>query len=189
MSNMVEKMPVYCPQCNKKLLVPVSAAGKQGRCPACTATFLLEAPYAASVVDPHPQLQPLAAGDLQPIGNSSFGPPDEYSLAPPPSAPAGASPFGTAMGGKPQREAAFQVPNPYAPAPADAKPVKYGHGLGWEHRGWDAGMLGGLLMMVIALVWFFGGLWLGVLFYYPPILFIIGLVGFFRGLFTGNVSG
>ena len=38
-------------------------------------------------------------------------------------------------------------------------------------------------------VWLVGGLFFGILFYYAPILFIIGLVGFLRGLFTGNVAG
>jgi hypothetical protein len=50
-------------------------------------------------------------------------------------------------------------------------------------------MLGGLAMMAIALVWFFGGLAAGVIFFYPPILFVIGLVGLLRGLFTGNLAG
>jgi hypothetical protein len=49
--------------------------------------------------------------------------------------------------------------------------------------------LGGLAMMGIAVLWFFVGLACGVIFYYPPILFVIGLVGFFRGLFTGNIAG
>ncbi len=50
-------------------------------------------------------------------------------------------------------------------------------------------MTGGLAMMAISAVWFFGGLAFGIIFYYPPILFVIGLVGFFRGMFSGNVSG
>jgi hypothetical protein len=51
-------------------------------------------------------------------------------------------------------------------------------------------MLGGLLMMLIGGVWFVAGLVLiDRIFIYAPILFIIGLVGFVRGLFTGNVAG
>ena len=70
-----------------------------------------------------------------------------------------------------------------------AAAAKYAHGFGWEHRGWDAGAMGGLAMMGIAVVWFFGGLAFDVIFYYPVILFIIGVVGFIRGLFTGNLAG
>jgi hypothetical protein len=80
-------------------------------------------------------------------------------------------------------------PNPFISSAAPVDKGKYSHGFGWEHRGWDAGMKGGLTMMAIAAVWFFGGLAFGIIFYYPPILFIIGLVGFFRGMFTGSASG
>ncbi len=50
-------------------------------------------------------------------------------------------------------------------------------------------MVGGILMMVIAVVWFVVGYVAGWVFYYPPILFLIGLYAFFKGMFTGNVSG
>jgi len=48
----------------------------------------------------------------------------------------------------------------------------------------NAGVGGGILMMVIAIVWFVLGLIFGWIFYYPPILFIIGLVAFIKGLVT-----
>ncbi|MGO8750684.1 MAG: hypothetical protein ACLQNE_32440 [Thermoguttaceae bacterium] len=40
----------------------------------------------------------------------------------------------------------------------------------------------GLLAMVLAVVWFVAGWFCGYIFFYPPILFVIGLVTFFRGL-------
>lgn len=46
----------------------------------------------------------------------------------------------------------------------------------------NAGVGGGILMMVIAVVWFVLGLIFGWIFYYPPILFIIGLIAFIKGL-------
>jgi hypothetical protein len=46
----------------------------------------------------------------------------------------------------------------------------------------NAGIAGGLLMMLIAVVWFVGGLMFDIIFFYPPILFILGLVAFIRGL-------
>jgi hypothetical protein len=82
-----------------------------------------------------------------------------------------------------------EIPNPYSPSAAQTSGGKYQHGFGWEHRGWDSGMMGGLSMMAIAALWFFGGLAFGIIFYYPVILFVIGVVGFFRGMFSGNVSG
>jgi hypothetical protein len=44
-------------------------------------------------------------------------------------------------------------------------------------------------MIVIAVVWFVAGYAAGIFFYYPPILMLIGLYAFFKGLLTGNVSG
>lgn len=58
-----------------------------------------------------------------------------------------------------------------------------------ERAGIRMGMAGGLLMMGIAAVWFFLGLAFDYLFYYPPILFVIGLYAFFKGLVTGNLAG
>ena len=42
------------------------------------------------------------------------------------------------------------------------------------------------LMMVIAVVWFVGGLAADIIFFYPPVLFIVGLVAFFKGLAGGE---
>lgn len=61
------------------------------------------------------------------------------------------------------------------PRPAPQRPQRDSWGI-------NAGVGGGLLMMLIAVVWFVAGLFAGIIFYYPPILFIIGLVAFFRGL-------
>lgn len=58
-----------------------------------------------------------------------------------------------------------------------------------ERRGLDKGMLGGIAMMAIAVVWFGLGWAAGYIFFYPPILFVIGLFGLVKGLLTGNVAG
>ena len=58
-----------------------------------------------------------------------------------------------------------------------------------ERRGLRLGALGGIGMMLIAVIWFFGGYEAGYIFYYPPVLFIIGLVGLIKGLAEGNYSG
>jgi hypothetical protein len=55
-------------------------------------------------------------------------------------------------------------------------------------KGWfentNGGALGGVLMMLIAVVWFVAGLAAGRIFFYPPILLIIGFVAFCKGLFS-----
>jgi len=150
MSAAIEKMPVACPQCGRQLMVPVTAAGKQGRCPSCNTVFSLLAPVAAEAVpvqpveaEPNYHLQPLAA--------------EANPYAAPVSAP-GSGYY-------------------------DRQPPK-------EKSGWWGSMFGGVAMMVIAVVWFFGALLLADrIFFYPPILFIIGLITFCRGIFSGNVAG
>ena len=44
-------------------------------------------------------------------------------------------------------------------------------------------------MMAIAVIWFFAGYGAGYIFFYPPILFLIGLYAFIKGIVTGNLSG
>ena len=52
--------------------------------------------------------------------------------------------------------------------------------------GINAGVGGGILMMIVAVVWFVVGLMNDWIFYYPPILFVLGLVAFIKGLVKGN---
>jgi hypothetical protein len=49
--------------------------------------------------------------------------------------------------------------------------------------------MGGFAMMAIAAIWFFAGLYVGLIFYYPPILFVIGLYAVLKGILTGNLAG
>lgn len=59
----------------------------------------------------------------------------------------------------------------------------------YEKKGMKKGVLGGVAMIVIAIVWFVLGLAADRIFYYPPILLIIGIVGVVKGLAEGNYSG
>jgi len=58
-----------------------------------------------------------------------------------------------------------------------------------EKRGLDKGVAGGAVMMLIAVVWFALGWAAGYIFFYPPVLFVIGLFGLVKGVLTGNASG
>ena len=69
------------------------------------------------------------------------------------------------------------------------KAVQAGGFFGPEKKALQWGMAGGLLMMVIAGVWFFAGLAFDRIFFYPPVLFLIGLYGVLKGLVTGNIAG
>jgi hypothetical protein len=193
------KVPVSCPQCGKQLMVPTTAAGKQGRCPACTHVFVLPALLEEPESDELPQLAPLAPdpfGQHVPSSGYQLQPtaPQNYYAQ-----PSGyANPSQSVYGSPPAQQpfAPQQPVNPYmANAYAQAaekqqNPDKYNHAFGMEQRGMDAGMMGGLALMVLAAVWFGVALFcFDIIFFYPPILFVIGLVGFVRGLFTGNIAG
>jgi hypothetical protein len=56
-------------------------------------------------------------------------------------------------------------------------------------EGWfgslNAGVIGGVLMILIAVVWFIAGLAGGIIFFYPPILLVIGIISIAKGL-SGN---
>lgn len=58
-----------------------------------------------------------------------------------------------------------------------------------EKKGVQKGIVGGLVMILIAVVWFFVGLACGYIFFYPPILFVIGIYAFLKGIFTRNIAG
>ncbi|MFH1378376.1 MAG: hypothetical protein ABIH86_06460 [Planctomycetota bacterium] len=58
-----------------------------------------------------------------------------------------------------------------------------------EEKGIDMGLVGGILMMLGAVIWFVVGWMGGIIFFYPPILFIMGLYGALKGLLTGNIAG
>jgi hypothetical protein len=60
---------------------------------------------------------------------------------------------------------------------------------GPEKSGIQYGMAGGIVMMTIAVIWFGLGWMAGVIFYYPPILFLVGAFALLKGLVTGNVAG
>lgn len=47
----------------------------------------------------------------------------------------------------------------------------------------NGGVLSGIGMMAGAAIWFFAGLAAGYIFFYPPILFLIGFGTFLKGLF------
>jgi len=74
--------------------------------------------------------------------------------------------------------------------PETSKQKKKGGGIfDPEKKGIEKGVVGGLTMMGIAIIWFVAGYAAGYIFYYPPILFLIGVFALVKGLITGNISG
>ncbi|MHC4506568.1 MAG: hypothetical protein ACYTFI_25005 [Planctomycetota bacterium] len=62
--------------------------------------------------------------------------------------------------------------------------AKEGDAFAVEKRGISMGVIGGIVMMGIAAVWFFVGLASGVVFLYPPVLFVIGVFAVLKGFLT-----
>ncbi|MFN7292793.1 MAG: hypothetical protein ACK5YR_08020 [Pirellula sp.] len=46
----------------------------------------------------------------------------------------------------------------------------------------DGTVIGGVITMLVAVVWFFGGLAAGYIFFYPPVMFVLGLIAVIKGL-------
>lgn len=55
---------------------------------------------------------------------------------------------------------------------------------GLNKFGINNGIAAGTLMIIGALAWFFGGLSIGFIFYYPPILLILGIITLLKGIKT-----
>lgn len=101
--------------------------------------------------------------------------------------------------GRRDRESSIAAPEQPRPRPAPAQPPKRSRPrddsppqrtscIAFE-PGWfgstNSGVVGGVLMMVIAAVWFFVGRAADRIFIYPPILFCIGIISMVKG-FTGG---
>jgi hypothetical protein len=159
-------LTVICPGCQKRLRLPASAAGKNGQCPVCKTNFKVPGAQPEPVVV-KPQLE-------EP---SRFRDEDFYDLAPSPSPPSSSA---TATFPDLAKEPPLKLQYP--------KPEKY-DAFRHEKRGIERGVLGGLAMIAIAAIWFYVGWQCGRVFFYPPILFVIGVFAVIKGLVTGNFAG
>jgi hypothetical protein len=58
-----------------------------------------------------------------------------------------------------------------------------------ESKGIKMGVLGGVIMITISVFWFFAGLAADRIFFYPPILLVIGIYAVIKGVLGGNIAG
>jgi hypothetical protein len=66
------------------------------------------------------------------------------------------------------------------------KKVEKGGHFGMERGILNAGVLGGLAAMVGAVIWFVVGLLNDWIFFYPPVLFVLGMVAMIKGIMNKN---
>ena len=157
---------IVCTSCQRRLSVPGSAAGKKVKCPCGVATPVPNAGSAPPA--------PMSTNDpfAMPADDNPFAAPaDEFDQNP------YASP--TEGYGITSTPAYMSAPKPRKKAKRKKKtsaPSGAGPDMGQ--------VLGGAGMMVGAVVWLVVGLMLGWIFFYPPILFIIGLVTMVKGFLS-----
>jgi len=148
--------------CGRALVLRDELAGQRIRCPECRSELTVPAgqPKYAPAAEPVLEVLPVTAAD-DPMALRAEEP---RAVAPRPRR-------------MDLRDQSLAPPKPNV--------AKGGGGFGST----NASIGGGLLMMVIAVVWFVVGFFvMNVTFIYPPILFVIGLVAFIRGLVKGSES-
>lgn len=163
-----DRVVVLCPGCSKELRLPANARGRRGKCPACQTVFQipLDAPLWSAT-------QARSAPPPLPDGLPAI----PVNDAPPP-IPVGDGSTFPDLASEPPKLSKL-------PEASSSKSDFFGP----EKTAFEYGVVGGIAMMVIAVVWFVGGLMCDYIFFYPPVLFIIGLFALIKGLATGNFAG
>ncbi|MEJ7593771.1 MAG: hypothetical protein WKF77_19710 [Planctomycetaceae bacterium] len=200
---MSDKMVIPCSECGSNLAVPSTAAGKRVRCPKCktevaipggTATVRREPRQSAAAPEPEPRrarkivepTQPARRRSKEPIApddnawlddgassNSqagsewdSYGTPEQLPQALPPRAK--------------RKNAGSQAPQLRGTGNEPAAP--YERPQEAVARASNGSMITGILMMVGAVIWFVGGLAADIIFFYPPVLFVLGFIALVKGV-------
>ncbi|MBL8817060.1 MAG: hypothetical protein JNL58_13615 [Planctomyces sp.] len=161
-----------CEGCNSRLAVPETAAGKKLRCPKCQTVIDVPAPTAQAPKPSNPKPpnpKPLKKKPEPENYDSDFD--DEVDWV---------------DGGASDHHDPYANASPYAASPSSMMPgrsarrseAKGASGSGSNQKA----ITSGVLMIVGSIVWFFGALiFLDRLFFYPPILLIIGIVTIIKG--------
>ena len=162
--------PVTCPSCRQGFTVTDNTPGTEYDCPHCAKRMRLAGGAPNAAPPPPPQ------GTLAPAGKRKF--------ALERTCPACGVRYPTNEPRCPQCGAGYRKARIRRDNPDEDRGF-----FAAEKKGISAGVVGGLVMIAIAVVWFFGGMAVGIIFFYPPILAVIGIFALIKGLATGNVSG
>lgn len=153
--------------CGRSLNVKESLAGKKIRCPECQS--ILAVP--AKEIDGDLPMEVLA-DDEEPVRRS-------------------ASRAAIQAEPKPRRrEDEHDEEPPIRKRSKRSRSIKKREPLVTFEPGWfgsiNSGIVGGVLMVLIAVIWFVVGLMGGIIFFYPPVLFIIGFIAIVKGALDNN---
>jgi hypothetical protein len=167
-------IPVAC-GCGQSSRVKDEFAGRKIRCRSCGAVLVVPRPEPAGDVEDE-------ASDLLLADSPSSRPM-------PPRAVEAVTPRREAALPPPARQPPRPVPPVNPPEKASRPRVKAARGRKSEGSGFSIAVhpaiIAGLLMMAGAAVWFFLGLAAGIIYFYPPVLFVLGVGAVIRG-FTGR---
>lgn len=168
-------MPItFACSCGKTLRVKDDLAGRWVRCPACKETAIV----------PETAMAPKPAFEVV-----------EDEPAPPPRKRVTAEAAAIRLDDEEPPRRPRSRPDQEYDGPRKAKKRKRSRSKDEQPRGGhfamergvvNGGVLGGLAAMIGAVVWFVVGLMNDILFYYPPILFILGMVAVVKGMVGGN---
>lgn len=185
-----DRMVISC-QCGQQLRVKPELAGKRVRCSACQQPVLVPggaAPQAAPIQAVPVQPAPLQAAPIQAVPVQAAAPAAQaggglWDDLPDANAGQQALPANPAMmnmaGAQAAEPSSSEATNRLL-AQAAGDVASSGGGGGGRSGG--MGQVGvGILMMLGAVVWFVVGLFNGIIFFYPPILLILGLVSMIKG--------
>lgn len=199
---MSDRITIQCSACTGKLSVPSTAAGKKVKCPKCQSVISIaaasveevpekpaprratSAPSTRSAAAERPQNAPAARpkkarrseqqdnnwveeNSQDSFGGDNWDSYDSYNDAPA-AMPPRKKGRATSSRESASRGDAYEAP---------ASESRSGSGTNWGAMGT------GILMMVGAAVWFVVGLMADVIYFYPPVLFVLGIISFFKGLF------
>lgn len=163
-------MKIACPTatCGAVMNLPENAMGKKGRCPRCQEAFtvapslIVQAAVAEGVAEEAAE----ATAPTMPAAVPAPGPPTVPGAVPGPSRGA-QTPIGRRRAPSARRVRAETSPDTFEP----------------ERRATNAGVLGGIAIMGLAAIWFFVAyFYANRIYFYPPILFVLGLISVFKAV-------
>lgn len=165
--------------CGKSLQVKDEHAGRRVRCPACSETLSVPAPTPQFEVveddEPAPRAAPIRAKVVERSRDD-----DEDDDERPRSKRKSYD-----LDDDDEEEERPRKKKKKRSRVTREKPQEHSH-FAMEKSIVNGGVAGGLLAMIIAVVWFVAGLMNDRIFFYPPILLVVGLIAFFKGLMGGG---
>jgi hypothetical protein len=173
--------------CGKFCRVKDTLAGKKVRCPECGGVLVI--PLRDQDVDLEQAAAELLLTDAP--GEERAERKDRSAASPLPPPSRSAPPYPPPIQSAPPQPVAKAPPKAAARAKTQPQHAERERGprVVFE-EGWfgslNAGVIGGLLTMLLAIVWFVGGLWAGRIFFYPPILLVLGFIAVIKGIFGGE---